>query len=278
MPADPAKLPPVKVSSPETRGFWEIPVLFEDDHLLALEKPAGLLTSPDRHDPHQPNLMGLLHEGIRKGSPWAVGRKLAYLATTYRLDLETSGVLLLAKTKQDLVSMANQFGTPKPSRKYVALMRGEPEPEEFEIDAKLAPHPVRPHLMVVEPKLGKQARTLFQVLERFRGYTLVRCVPQTARPHQIRVHARHAGYPLMGDPAYGGKLLLLSTLKTSYRLKKDREERPLLSRVALHSEEVTFSHPSTSQEVTIRSAWPKDFEVALKYLRRYAKAGGPTSW
>ena len=99
----------IKLSDPPTKGFWEIPVLFEDEHLLALDKPQGLLSSPDRYDPERPNLMRLLHHGIRDAKPWAAERKLDYLMNAHRLDLETSGVMLLAKSKPVLVALANLF-------------------------------------------------------------------------------------------------------------------------------------------------------------------------
>src|SRR5690242_1640300 len=104
----------IKLSSQETREFWEIPVLFEDEHLLAVDKPAGLLASPDRYDPQRPNLMRLLHDGIRDGKPWARERGLTYLMNAHRLDFETSGVMLLAKSKPVLVQLANLFGSEKP--------------------------------------------------------------------------------------------------------------------------------------------------------------------
>src|SRR5689334_8226255 len=89
--------PPIKLSAPATKEFWEIPVLFEDEHLLAINKPASLLTSPDRYDADRPNLMRLLHEGIAQAKPWAKERGLTYLSNAHRLDFETTGVLLLAK-------------------------------------------------------------------------------------------------------------------------------------------------------------------------------------
>src|SRR5580700_1759739 len=115
---------PIKLSSPATREFWEIPVLFEDDHLLALDKPSRLLTSPDRYDPDRPNLMKLLHAAVEQGKPWAAQRGLTYLMNAHRLDFETSGVILLAKTKPDLVALANLFGTEKPAKVYTALVHG----------------------------------------------------------------------------------------------------------------------------------------------------------
>src|SRR5438309_6775520 len=152
----------LKLSAPETRGFWQIPVLWEDEHLLALDKPSGLLTSPDRYDPARPNLMKLLHAGITESKPWAKERGLAYLMNAHRLDFETSGVILLAKSKPVLVQLANLFGSEKPARKYGALAQGEPPADEFESDARLGPHAANPAIIRVDPKRGKRALTLFK--------------------------------------------------------------------------------------------------------------------
>jgi 23S rRNA-/tRNA-specific pseudouridylate synthase len=128
-------------------------------------------------------------------------------------------------------------------------------------------------LIRVDPKQGKRARTTFEVRERFEGWTLLTCRPSTERTHQIRVHLKHARLPIVGDSLYGGKPLWLSRLKSDYHLKGDREERPLMGRVALHAEELTLVHPVTGQSLTIEAPWPKDFTVALKYLRRFASVG-----
>jgi RluA family pseudouridine synthase len=263
----------IKLSSPATREFWEIPVLFEDEHLLALDKPAGLPTSPDRLDPQRPNLMTLLHTAIAGGKPWARERGLDYLMNAHRLDSDTSGVILLAKNKPALIALANLFGSEKPVKKYTALVCGEPPENKFEVDAKLASHPVKPGLMCVDAKNGKKSKTQFEVLETFPrcGYTLLKCEPLIGRMHQIRVHLRYAGFPIVGDGLYGGKPLWLSRLKPNYRLKPGHEERPLFSRVALHAEELSLPHPVTGATVTITAPWPKDLKVAVKYLRRFAK-------
>lgn len=262
----------IKLSSPATKEFWEIPILFEDAHLLALDKPAGLLTSPDRYDPNRPNLMKLLHAGIAAQKPWARERNLNYLCNAHRLDFETSGVILLAKSKEILVALANLFSSEKPLKKYLALVRGEISENQFEVDAALAPHPLKIGEMRVDPKGGKKSKTKFEVLENFSrfGYALLKCEPLTERPHQIRVHLRHAGLPIVGDELYGGKPLWLSRLKKDYRLKEGREERPLISRVALHAEELQLPHPVTNEIVTIKSEWPKDLKVAVKYLRQFS--------
>jgi RluA family pseudouridine synthase len=264
----------IKLSSPATHEFWEIPILFEDAHLLALDKPASLLTAPDRNDPTRPNLRDLLHAAIATGKPWAAGRGISYLNPAHRLDAETSGVILLARSNPVLVALANQFGTGQPQAKYVALARGVPRAEQFEVDAKIAPHPLLPGQMRVDSRQGKQAKTLVSVVETFRDYVWLSCRPVTNRPHQIRVHLRHTGLPIVGDTLYGGKPLLLSRLKRDYRLKPGRTERPLIDRAALHAEELTLVHPVTGESVTFAAPCPKDLRVALKYLREY---GGPAS-
>lgn len=264
----------IKLSSPATRQFWEIEVLFEDEHLLALNKPSHLLTSSDRCDAQRPNLITLLHHAIEHEAPWAKARSLGYLMNAHRLDADISGVLLLTKNKPALIALANLFGSEKPVKIYVALVHGAPRKNAFTVNARLASHPVEIGLMRVDEKQGKHSRTDFAVRERFSGYTLLQCRPVTARPHQIRVHLRHAGWPIVGDATYGGNPLLLSSLKPAYRLKPNQTERPLLASAALHAEELSFRHPVTNANVKIAAPWPKDLLVAVKYLRRYASQSG----
>jgi RluA family pseudouridine synthase len=263
----------IKLSSPATREFWEIPVLFEDTQLLALDKPAGLRVSPDRFDRERPNLIRLLHNSIAAGKPWARECGLSYLMNTQRLDGETSGVLLFAKSKPVMVALANFFGEERPGKRHLALVHGSPPQDHFEIDAKLAPHPTRPGMMRVDPNNGKRSRTLFEVLERFSSNTLLCCDLLTSRPHQIRVHLCQAGLRLVGDALYGGKPLWLSRLKPDFRLKEGKTERPLISRPAVHAGQLTLPHPVTGETFTIASPWPKDLTVAVKYLRRFASRG-----
>ena len=263
--------PAVKLSSPATREFWEIPALFEDEHLLALDKPAGLPTSPDRLAPERPSLLKLVHDGIAAGKPWAQVRHLAYLANAHRLDAETSGVLLLAKTKPALVALADQFGSGRTARNYVALVQGVPPDDTFTVAEKLAPHPLQPGRMRIDSRNGKKSTTAFAVLERFSRWSLLRCVVHQERPGQIPLHLHHAGLPVVADEVHGGKKLWLSRLKRDFHLKPGREERPLISRLMLHLEEVSLLHPVTRQPLSLKSDWPKDLRVALKYLRLYAK-------
>jgi RluA family pseudouridine synthase len=260
----------IKLSSPATREFWEITVLFEDGALLALDKPAGLLLQPDRSDPQRPSLMKLLHTGIAEKKPWAQQRLLSYLMPAHRLDFETGGVLLFAKNKSTLVALANLFGSNCPLLTCHALVHGRPTGAAFEVDVPLAPHPAQAGLVRVDRTRGKRSQTRCELLETFSGYSLLQCRPLTGRAHQIRVHLQHHGLPVVGDSVYGGKPLLLSTLKPGFYLKPQRTERPLLARAALHAAQLAFEHPQTGAPVTIEAPQPKDLRVALKYLRRYA--------
>lgn len=260
----------IKLSAPSTRDSWEIPVLHEDDHLLAVAKPSRLLTSPDRYDPDRPNLMRLLHDGIASGAPWAKERNLTYLANTHRLDFETSGVLLLAKNKPALTALANEFGSNKPTKTYVALSRGMPEQPEFTVDAPIGSQTRQLGLMRIDRQGGKKAMTQFRVLEQFRGFTLLHCQPLTGRTHQIRVHLRSANLHIVGDTDYAGHPLYLSQIKRSYSPKRDEVERPLMGRVALHAERLDILHPVTGAPVNITAEWPKDLRVAVKYLRQFS--------
>jgi 23S rRNA pseudouridine1911/1915/1917 synthase len=139
--------------------------------------------------------MTLLHAAIADGKPWARERGLNYLSNAHRLDPEASGVLLLAKNKPTLVALANLFSSEKPLKNMWRSSRA-PREEKFEVDAKLAPHPLKTGLICVDPKNGKKSKTQFELLEMFSGWMLLRCEPLIGRAHQIRVHLRHAGFRL----------------------------------------------------------------------------------
>jgi RluA family pseudouridine synthase len=260
----------IKLSAPATREFWEVPVVYEDDNLLAVAKPARLLSSPDRYDPERPNLMRLLHDGIAAGAPWAKARNLTYLANAHRLDFETSGVMLLAKTKPALVALAKEFGSNLPLKTYVALTRGMPAQPEFTVDAPIGPQTRQLGLMRIDKQGGKKSVTECKVVEQFRGFTLLHCHPLTGRTHQIRVHLRSVGLHIVGDEAYAGAPLSLSQIKSSYRPKLNETERPLMDRVALHAERLVIEHPASGEPLVITAEWPKDLRVTVKYLRMFS--------
>lgn len=237
------------------------PVVFEDDALLVFDKPSGLLVAPDRWDKARVNLMGLVHAKL--------GR---HVANVHRLDADTSGLLLCAKTKPALDHLTGQFQSKTVAKVYHALVVGAPAMDAYTVDFVLKEDEAAPGRMCVVKKHGKAAVTEFRVLERFGKFALVECRPQTGRTHQIRVHLAASGTPILNDAFYGNETrLLLSDLKRGYKGRAD--EKPLIARLALHASELTVTHPATREPLTVRSPLPHEFEVALKYLHRFRARG-----
>jgi len=249
----------------------EVEVVFEDNDLMALSKPAGLLNAPDRWDKTRENLMGLLHAGIHLKRPWAQSRGLNYVANAHRLDAGTSGVALLALNKPALMNLARQFNDQHPRKTYLALIEGTLADDTVEVDLPLAPSLVQPGFSVVDRGNGKKAVTRFTRLETFKKYSLIKAEPDTERLHQIRIHLKAIGCPLVADADYGtGFPLLLSQLKRDYRMKAEGE-RPLMARPALHAAGIEIRHPRTGALLLIEAAQPKDFVVSIKYLQKFGR-------
>lgn len=252
------------------------PVIHDDDSMMAFDKPSGLLVAPDRWDKARENLMAMVHAAYGRG-----------VANVHRLDADTSGVLLCAKTKPALDFLSGQFQGKTVEKVYHALVVVLPPeeamkvvtpvrapdgglPDAFAMDLALDKDEQNPGRMrVFKKRGGKPSVTEFRTLERFGRYALVECRPLTGRTHQLRVHLAAAGAPILNDRFYGvpGTELRLSELKRGYKGRD--EEKPLLSRLALHASALVVKHPETREPVTIRSEWPKDFALALKYLRKF---------
>ncbi|MFI5357629.1 MAG: RluA family pseudouridine synthase [Opitutales bacterium] len=253
------------------------PVIFEDDSLMVFDKPSGMLVAPDRWDKSRENLMGLVHAKF--------GRDVA---NVHRLDADTSGLLLCAKTKPALDFLSGQFQSKTVRKVYHALVVVLPVeramkvvapirdadgglPAAFTVDLALGQDEQNPGRMrVFRRRGGKASTTEFIVAENFGRFAWVECRPLTGRTHQLRVHLAAAGAPILNDVFYGDpeSRLLLSDLKRGYKGRD--EEKPLIDRLALHATELTVNHPVTRQPLTLRSSWPREFEVALKYLRKFA--------
>ena len=256
------------------------PVLYEDDVLIAFDKPSGMLVAPDRWDKTRENLMGLVHAKMGHG-----------VANVHRLDADTSGLILCAKTKPALDFLSGQFQSKTVGKKYHAMVvvlpveeamkvvvpvRGPDGtlPDQFTIDLALGEDEHQPGRMrVFRKRGGKPCVTEFRTLERFGRFAWVECRPLTGRTHQLRVHLAAAGAPILNDPFYGDPeiKLLLSELKRRYKGRD--EEKPLIGRLALHASELTFKHPGTLTPMTLMAPWPHEFEVALKYLRKFGVGG-----
>jgi 23S rRNA pseudouridine1911/1915/1917 synthase len=260
----------IKLADRERGVVWELGIVLVDPHLLVLNKPAGPDVHPPHGDPECVALLPLLHRAVAEARPWAKAMGLEYLVAPHRPEAQTSGVLVLARSREVLDVLAGQFASGSARQEHWALVRGGPSETQFELDAKLVPHPDRPGQMRSDSKRGKRYRTRCEVLERFRGYTLLRCTPSPGRPGQITAHLRHARLPLVADPDRGGAGLFLSQLKRDYVPKKEQEERPLIGRPALHLETVQLQHPVTGDPLLLTAPLARDFGVALKYLRRFA--------
>ena len=239
------------------------PVLFEDEALVAFDKPAGLPIAPDRRDRSRENLLDLVLAKMGPG-----------IATVHRIDPEASGLVLCAKTKPALDFLSGQFQAKSVAKTYQALVVGLPPRDEFTADFVIKEDEARPGRMCIVKKHGQASRTGFTVLERFprpagrASFAWLECRPLTSRPQQIQLHLAATGTPVLNDAAYGdGTALLLSDLKRGYKGRAD--EKPLIARLALHAGGLVFTHPLTREPTTLQAPLPKDFAVALKYLRLF---------
>lgn len=237
-----------------------IEVVYEDPSIIVLNKPSGLLVLPDRFNPAIPNLLGLLRD------------QFGTILVVHRIDKETSGLIVFAKTEEAHKLLNEQFEHRSTEKIYTAICMGEPSQQEGTIDLPLSENPGGKGGMRVDVSQGKAAVTGYRILERFEGYSCVEAQPKTGRTHQIRVHLSAINLPLLGDSTYGGgEGFFLSQIKPGYRLKGT--ERPLLSRAALHAAQITVEHPVSRERVTFVADLPKDMKVVLNYLRKFrAKA------
>jgi len=247
-------------------------VLYEDQHILVIEKPAGVAAEPERWERDAASIAGGLLQISLDRSEGEDGLEFRP-RLLHRLDKDTSGVLLAAKTIECERSLRDAFarGDGTITKTYLAIVEGEYPLAEGEvglIELPIGPDLRRTGKMIVDDR-GKEARTEVRVRERFSGFTLVECRPLTGRTHQLRVHLSASGFPLVVDPTYGRRgELLLSEFKHSYKDKRGRTERPLLGRLALHAEAIEFpSDPGAPEErQRVESEIPKDMARVLKQL------------
>ena len=233
-------------------------IIFEDDSVVAVNKPAGLLTLPDRYRRELPNVRAILE--AHYGS----------IFTVHRLDTDTSGILLFARDAEAHRNLSMQFEQHTPEKVYQAVVAGIVEQDEFEIDIPLAPDERKPGLTRPSAR-GKESLTVVNVVERYRMASYVECRPKTGRHHQIRAHLAAVGHPLLVDPDYGRLAeFMLSTIKRRYKVSKGATERPLIARTTLHAASLTVAHPVTGEPLSIIAPLPKDISAVLQVLRKYA--------
>lgn len=230
-------------------------IVVEDEHLVAINKPAGLLTIPAREGT-EISLKGLLQH------------KYGSIFTVHRLDKETSGLVVFAKHEAAHKQLSQLFEGRDVEKFYQGLVIGKPMKEEGSIDGAIMEHPTRKGMMVINRK-GKPSHTDYKVLESFKAFSWMQFQIHTGRTHQIRVHMKDLGHPIVCDELYGdGKPILISNIKRNYKLSKDElEERPILNRLGLHSWRLRFI--LNGKEYELEAEVPKDLRALLQQLRKH---------
>lgn len=244
-------------------------IVYEDTELLIINKPPGMVVHPAYqnwtgtlvnalayHFQHLPQMEG------NEGRPGLV----------HRIDKDTSGLLVIAKTETALTKLAKQFFDHTIERTYWALVWGEPEPEEGTIDVNIGRGPKDRRVTVAFPdrQSGQTAITHYSVLKRFRYVSLVECKLETGRTHQIRAHMKYIGHALFNDATYGGDQVLKGTMFSKYKQFVDNCFK-LMPRQALHAKTLGFVHPGTGEFIQFNSELPHDFQQVLKKWEGYVK-------
>ena len=261
-----------------------IPVLYEDAHVIAVDKPSGLAAEPERWAKANASLAGALlslaleRSDVEPEAPTEPTPGLSFRPRLlHRLDKDTTGVVLVAKTieAERVLRVAFEQGTI--DKHYLALVEGDyplAEGESEVIDLPIGPDERRSGRMRVERKEGKPAQTRVMLAQRFRGYTLLDCQPLTGRTHQIRVHLTELGFPLAVDPVYGRRRALsLSEFKRDYRRKPGALEHPLIERLTLHARSIDFPDPdpawsAAGRRIRVEAPLPRDFARLLKQMEK----------
>ncbi|HLS70371.1 MAG TPA: RluA family pseudouridine synthase [Chitinophagaceae bacterium] len=237
----------------------KIEILYEDEDLVVVNKPANVLSIPDRYNL---KLFNVYH--------WAQ-KRWGQIYTLHRIDKATSGILCLSKTKEALKYYAPQFEKQVVIKEYYAFCKGVPYPEDGESLQKIAPHPTIKGKMHIHPK-GKTAHTIYKTLKKWASsYSLIKVRIVTGRTHQIRVHLSNIAAPIIGDELYGdGRGFYLSDVKKRVNLKKDTEEKAILDRLALHASYIAFPEKrnEASTKIEVEAPLPKDFTAVQNQLNK----------
>jgi RluA family pseudouridine synthase len=233
-----------------------VSIIFENDDFVAVNKSAGMLTIPDRHDEAQLSLYKILMQHYGK------------IFIVHRLDRDTSGLVLFAKHEASHKYLSQLFEKREIEKIYFGIVKGSFQDKTGSINEPIAEHPSHKGMMVTNKK-GKPSLTEYEVLEDYGIYSAVQFNIHSGRTHQIRVHMKFAGHPILSDPVYGdGQPVLLSSFKKKYKLSKnEEEERPLLNRMALHSYKLNFKDARGSRH-NLETPVPKDLKALLQQLKK----------
>jgi len=241
-------------------------ILYEDDHLAVINKPADMVVHPAKG-----NWSGTLVNALRHHFPQLSGLNGDYRAgIVHRLDRDTSGVILVAKEEQTHRDLALLFEQRKVFKEYLALTAGILDRDSDYIESKIGHHKhdrIKMAIADEEDEEAKEACTYYEVIERFRGFTFVRCQPRTGRTHQIRVHLASIGCPILADKVYSGRdKIRLSDLSPEV---DEAADKVLLSRQALHAHRLRLRHPRKGTLLEAEAPLPDEFQHTIEALRRY---------
>jgi len=250
--------PPKKEIEPE-----DIPlnIIYEDDDLIILNKPPDIIVHPARGNKHGTLVNALAHYSNELSSGLGEFRP----GIVHRLDRNTTGVMIVTKNDPAQWKVAKQFELRQTKKSYLAIVHGTPELQADRINLPLGVHPKVREKYAVRSETGKEAVTDYELLEAFRGFSLIHCKPRTGRTHQIRVHLAHLKHPIVADDMYGGKLVYPWQLADA----EQAIEEPVIARCALHAWTIEFTHPTTEQRVTFEAPLPDDMQHLLDMLRKY---------
>lgn len=229
-------------------------ILFEDERMLVLNKPPGLVVHPAAGHATHTLVNALLHHC--QGELSGIGG-IARPGIVHRLDKDTSGCMVVAKTDEAHLALSNQFAGRRVEKIYHAIVCGELAHDKGEVRAAIARHASHRKRMAVSEDRGRAARTSFSVVERLNGASLVHAELHTGRTHQIRVHFQHIGHPLVGDQTYGQRQNRRLTELTGVQAPRQM----------LHAHRLTLTHPRSAQRMTFEAPWPDDFQDILHQLR-----------
>jgi len=243
-------------------------IVYEDEALLLINKPAGLVVHPG-HGNYTGTLVNALayhFENLPMNSSERPG-------LVHRIDKDTTGLLVIAKTDQAMAHLAKQFEDKTTEREYIAIVWGNVKEDSGTIEGNLARHAKDRMQMAVydDPEIGKAAVTHYKVLERFGYVTVISCNLETGRTHQIRAHMKHIGHPLFNDERYGGHLILKGTTFTKYKQFVENCFK-ILPRQALHAKTLGFEHPTTKEYMRFDTEVPQDMKDCIEKWRTYSKS------
>ncbi|MCK4871704.1 MAG: RluA family pseudouridine synthase [Phycisphaerales bacterium] len=262
-------------------------ILFEDEHMIVVNKQAGLIVHPARSEKSGTLINGLAYHLQHRsaGRLSSVGEAYARPGVVHRLDRNTTGVIVSAKTDEAHWRLGTQFQDRTTDKRYLAVVHGRLDPPADIIDLPLGHHPrrdkgYREKYVVRHDDASKPSVTIYRVREYYQGYTLVELEPKSGRTHQLRVHLSYLGYPIVGDDMYGGKPVCLDDLAGGGLDVPDGLEAGgsvVMGRQALHAALLTVAHPMTGERMTFQAPLPADMARLIRVLRACRKRGGPVA-